>query len=48
MGRNEQAIQDAGLQVVAVGIGEPKHATRYCGTLAPGIDCLTRTDTDLY
>lgn len=33
-------IQNAGLQVVGVGIGEPKHAARYCPKLAPNTICL--------
>jgi len=27
--------------VIAIGLGEPKHAERFCGKLAPGITCLT-------
>lgn len=26
---------------MAIAMGEPKHITRYCGRLAPGITCLT-------
>jgi hypothetical protein len=33
-------IKNAGLQVVSVGIGEPKHAARYCPKLAPSTICL--------
>jgi hypothetical protein len=36
------------LQVIAVGLGEPKHAERYCGKLAPGLPCLTSTANDPY
>lgn len=28
------------MQVVTVGMGEPKHAARYCGKFAPSITCL--------
>jgi peroxiredoxin len=28
-----------GLPVVAIALGQPKHAQRYCGQLAPSIDC---------
>ncbi len=34
-------LQAAGVQVVAVAMGEPKHVKRYCGNLAPHVDCLT-------
>ena len=34
--------------MVAVGIGESKHARRYCGKLAPSIDCYTNQDTAVY
>lgn len=36
------------MQVLAMGIGEPKHAERYCGRLAPGIACFTNKHTDMY
>lgn len=28
---------------MAIGIGEPKHAIRVCGKLAPSVECLTDT-----
>lgn len=31
-----------------MGIGEPKHAKRYCGKLAPDIDCFTNKHTKMY
>jgi hypothetical protein len=33
-------IEAAGLKAVAVGLGEPKHAQRYCPALAPRLTCL--------
>jgi hypothetical protein len=33
-------LKKAGLQVVSVGIGEPKHAARYCPKLSPSTICL--------
>lgn len=36
------------VHVAAVGIGEPKHARRYGDQLAPSVQCLSVTDTDLY
>ena len=41
-------IEAAGLQVVAVGIGEPKHARRYCGKLAPSATCFTNKHTEMH
>ncbi len=41
LGKAEGEITAAGLQVVAIGLGEPKHAERYCGKLAPQATCLT-------
>jgi peroxiredoxin len=38
-------LNNAGLQVVAVAMGEPKHIARYCTKLAPSITCLTGGDT---
>ena len=32
LGRHQAEIEAAGLRVVAVGIGEPKHAQRYLNT----------------
>ncbi len=29
-----------------MGIGQPEHAQRYCGRLAPGVICLTDETTD--
>lgn len=29
-------------------MGEPKHARRYCGKLAPSVDCLTDPGTEPY
>ena len=48
MGQHKDELQAAGLHIAAVGLGEPKHAQRYCGKLAPGIDCLTHTTTEPY
>lgn len=45
---NIEAFRNTGLQVVAVGQGETKHAQRYCGKLAPSITCLTDETTEPY
>ena len=45
---HREKIAAAGLKIVAVGIGETKHARRYCGKLAPSIDCFTNEDTAVY
>lgn len=34
--------------MIAVAQGEPKHAERYCGKIAPGLECLARDDTVVY
>ncbi len=38
--RHHVKIEAAGLRIVAVGIGEPKHAQHYCPMLAPSATCL--------
>lgn len=37
-----------GLQLLAVGLGEAKHAERYCGKLAPSQTCFASTTNDPY
>lgn len=34
--------------MVAVALGEPKHAVRYCGSLAPSIDCFCNQTAEVY
>ncbi len=46
--RHQTELQAAGLRLAAVGIGEPKHAQRYCGTLAPSVTCLTNKTLEAY
>lgn len=41
-------LQAAGLKLVAVALGEPKHAERYCGKLAPSLTCFAATSNDPY
>jgi peroxiredoxin len=41
-------IAAAGLNLVAVAMGEPKHARRYCGKLTADITCLTNKAGDVY
>ncbi len=36
---HKEGFEKLGLPVVAIALGEPKHAVRYCGQLAPSIDC---------
>lgn len=45
LGQHKNELEASGLQIIAVGLGEPKHARRYCGKLAPGITCLTDKTT---
>lgn len=41
---HREEIEAAGLRVVAVGLGEPKHARRFGDKLAPSVDCLTHEE----
>ena len=45
---HKEALQAVGLQLLAVGLGEPKHAARYCGKLAPSQTCFAATANDPY
>ena len=45
---HKDKLTNAKLQVVSVAMGEPKHAERYCGKLAPSIACLTNETTMPY
>lgn len=47
MESHHEAFAAAGLQVVAIGLGQPKHAERFCGSLAPSVTCLTNEESDL-
>jgi len=38
--QHHDEIQAAGLKVVAIGLGQPKHAQRYCPLLSPSAACL--------
>jgi peroxiredoxin len=42
---HKDELADAKLQVVGVAMGEPKHAERYCGKLAPSMTCLANETT---
>jgi hypothetical protein len=46
--QHQDALRTAGLSLAAVGIGEPKHAQRYCGTLAPSVTCLVNKSLEAY
>lgn len=48
MGQHSEEIKDAGYQLVAVGLGQPKHAERYCGSLAPNAHCLADIESEAY
>jgi AhpC/TSA antioxidant enzyme len=48
LGARQEEISAAGLQVAAIGLGEPKHAQRYCPKLAPSVLCLSTISTDPY
>ncbi|MBI3241165.1 MAG: hypothetical protein HYZ49_02590 [Chloroflexi bacterium] len=46
--QNKDEIRAAGLKIVAVGIGKPKHAARYGGKLAPSVTCLANETNDVH
>ena len=41
-------MEAAGLRVVAVGLGQPKHARQFGDRLAPSVDCVTREEPELH
>lgn len=48
MERHQDNFAEAGLQVVAIALGEPKHARRFCGRLAPSVTCYCNQQADVY
>ena len=48
MEQSHEEIEAAGLRIVAVGLGEPKHAQRFCGKLAPNLVCHVDQDETAY
>jgi peroxiredoxin len=46
--QHHEIFTSAGIQLIAIAQGEPKHADRYCTSLAPSLTCLTRDDTAAY
>lgn len=38
---HKEEIEAAGLRVVAVGLGQPKHARQFGDKLAPSVECVT-------
>ncbi len=48
MEQHHSELTAAGLHVAAVGIGEPKHAQRYCGELAPSVTCFVNKTLEAY
>lgn len=45
---HKDEIAQSGLKVVAIALGEPKHAQRYCPALAPSIHCYCNQTMELY
>lgn len=45
---HKDAIDEAGLNVLAVALGQPKHARHFGDKLAPSVDCVTNEEPDLY
>lgn len=48
MERAKDSLFGAGFQVINIGLGEPKHAERYCGKFAPSFTCYAATSNDPY
>ncbi len=46
--RHKHEIESAGLRSVAVGLGQPKHALRYCPSLAPSATCVVGHGTEAH
>jgi peroxiredoxin len=46
--QHKDEILAAGLRLAAVGIGEPKHARRYCGQYGPSVECLANKTKQAY
>ncbi len=46
--KNRDQLTAVGFQLLALGLGEPKHAERYCGKLAPHLTCFADTVNDGY
>lgn len=46
--QHRDELTRAGFQLLALGLGEPKHAERYCGKLAPHLTCFADTVNDGY
>ena len=46
--KHHEELEAAGLQLVTLALGEPKHAERYCGKLAPHLDCYADNKNDGY
>ena len=45
---HREEIEAAGLRIVALGLGEPKHARQFGDKLAPNVDCLTNEEPVLH
>jgi len=46
--KHRDELTAAGFNLLAVGLGEPKHAERYCGKLAPHLTCFADTVNEGY
>lgn len=45
---HREEIEATGLQVVAVGLGQPKHARHFGDKLAPSVACMTNEEPALH
>ena len=46
--RQHTEIEKAGLRLAAIGLGQPKHAARYCPQYAPSLTCLCHPTADVH
>lgn len=48
LARHREEIEQAGLNIVTIGLGESEHAKTYCGSLLPDALCLASEDSSVY
>ena len=48
MEQAKDQLQAAGLRLLVVGIGQPKHAARYCPEYAPSAECAATPDASAH
>jgi peroxiredoxin len=46
--QHKDELRAAGLSLATIGVGEPRHAERYCGQYAPSVTCLCNQTLEAY